>query len=62
MYAIIIIAIIIVLCDFSASYNTIKIIISNTLKIKILNSVIFITYKLRDALFIRNKAVSLLNI
>ena len=47
------IAIIAVPRDFNASCNT--------LKTEILNSVTLITYKLRDVLFARNKAVSLLN-
>ena len=49
-------------CNFNTSYNTLKITIlntlkNNTLKTEILNSVIFVTYKSRDALFTRNKAV-----
>ena len=61
MYAITTIAIITVLCDFNASYNTLRITTFNTLKTEILNYITIITYKSRDALFIRNKAVSLLN-
>ena len=60
------ITIIAVLYDFNAFYNTLRITTLNTLKndtlkTKILNSVTLITYKLRDTLFIRNKAISLLN-
>ena len=48
--------------DFNASCDTLKIAILDTLKTEIFDSVTLITYKLRDVLFIRNKAVSLLNI
>ena len=51
-----------VFCDFNTSCNTLKIAILNILKIKILNSITLMTYKLRDILFARNKAISLLNI
>ena len=51
-----------VLYNFNAFYNTLRIIIFNTLKTKILDSATLITYKLKDALFARNKAISLLNI
>jgi len=66
MFVIIIITIITVPCDFNAFYNTLRIAILNTfkndtLKTEILNSVTLITYKLRDALFVRNKAIGLLN-
>ena len=61
MYIITIIAIIIVFYNFNAFHNTLKIAILNTFKTKILNSITLMTYKLRNALFIRNKAVSLLN-
>ena len=62
MYIIITIATIMVLCDFNTFCNTFRIAILNTLKTEILNSTTLITYKLRDTLFIRNMAVSLLNI
>jgi len=66
MFVIITIIIIIVPRDFNTSYNTLRIVIlntfkNNTLKTKILNSATLVTHKLRDALFIRNKAISLLN-
>jgi len=66
MFVIIIIIIIVVPCDFNAFRDTLKIAIfntfkNNTFKTKILNSVTLVTYKSRDALFIRNKAISLLN-
>ena len=60
--------------DFNASHDTLRIAIFNTLRIAILNtlknntlkteildSATLMTYKSRDALFVRNKAVSLLN-
>ena len=67
IYAITIIIIIAVLCNFNASHNTLKIatldtLKNNTLKTEILDSATLVTYKLRDALFIRNKAVNLPNI
>ena len=55
------IIIITVLYNFNASYNTLRIAILNTFKTKILNSATLVTYKLRDALFIKNKAINLLN-
>ena len=55
------IIIITVLYNFNASYNTLRIAILNTFKTKILNSTTLMTYKSRDTLFIRNKAVSLPN-
>ena len=61
MYIITIITIIAVFCNFNAFYNTFKIAILNTLKTEILDSVTLMTYKLRDILFARNKAISLLN-
>ena len=61
MYAIIIITIIAVPYNFNTFCNTLKITIFDTLKTKILNSVTLVTYKLRDILFVKNKAVSLLN-
>ena len=66
MFAITTITIITVPCDFNAFCDTLKIAILNTfkndtLKTEILNSVTLVTYKLRDALFIRNKAINLLN-
>ena len=62
IYAITIIIIIAVLCNFNASHNTLKIATLDTLKTEILDSATLVTYKLRDALFIRNKAVNLPNI
>ena len=58
MYAIIIITIITVPYNFNAFYNTLKIAIldtlkNNTLKTKILNSITVMTYKSRDALFVK---------
>ena len=55
-----------VLCDFNTSCDTLRITIfntfkNNTLKTKIFDFITLVTYKLRDALFIRNKAVGLLN-
>ena len=52
--------------NFNTSYNTLRIAIlntfkNNTLKTKIFNFITLITYKLRDTLFTKNKAVSLLN-
>jgi hypothetical protein len=66
IYTILLIAIIAVPRDFNASYNTLKIATPNTLKndtlkTKIFNSVTLMTYKLRDTLFARNKAINLLN-
>ena len=60
------IAIIAVPYNFNASRNTLRITIldtfkNNTLKTKILNSATLVTYKSRDTLFAKNKAVSLLN-
>ena len=65
-YIITTIAIIAVFRDFNTSYNTFRIatlytLKNNTLKTKILNSVTLVTYKLKDTLFIKNKAVSLPN-
>ena len=51
-----------VFCNFNTFYNTLRIIILNILKTEIFDSVTLITYKLRDILFTKNKAVSLLNI
>ena len=61
MYAIITITIIVISCDFNASYNTLKIAILNTLKTEIFNSATLVTHKSRDTLFVKNKAISLLN-
>ena len=61
IYIIIIIAIIAVFCNFNTSRDTLRIAILNTLKTEILDSATLITYKLKDTLFIRNKAISLLN-
>ena len=66
MYVIIIIIIIAVFCDFNTSYNTLRIATLNTLKnntfkTKILNSATLVTYKSRDALFAKNKAIGLPN-
>ena len=61
MYIITIIIIIVVFCDFNTSRNTLKIAILDTLKTEILDSATLITHKLKDALFIKNKAISLLN-
>ena len=61
MYVIIIIAIIAVFYNFNTSCNTLRIAILDTLKTEILNSVTFVTYKLRDVLFTRNKAIGLPN-
>ena len=61
MYVIIIIIIITVPHNFNASYNTLRIVSLNTLKTKILNSATLVTYKLRDTLFAKNKAISLPN-
>ena len=60
------IIIIAVPCDFNTSRDTLRIAIldifkNNTLKTKILNSATLVTHKLRDALFARNKAISLPN-
>ena len=60
------ITIIIVLYDFNVSCNTFRITIlntlkNNTLKTKIFNFATFVTYKLRDILFIKNLIISLLN-
>ena len=55
------IAIIAVSRDFNASRDTLRIAILNTLKTEILNSVTLMTYKSKDTLFIKNKAVGLLN-
>ena len=60
------ITIIAVLRDFNASRNTLRIAIlntfkNNTLKTEILDFITLVTYKLRDALFTRNKAVGLPN-
>ena len=61
IYAITIIVIIAVLCNFNTFYNTLRITTLNTLKTEILDSVTLVTYKSRDVLFVRNKAISLLN-
>ena len=66
IYTIITIAIIAVPYNFNIFCNTLKIatlntLKNNTLKIKILNFATLVTYKLRNTLFIKNKAVSLLN-
>jgi hypothetical protein len=66
MYIIITIAIIVVPCDFNTFCNTLRIttfdtLKNDTLKTKILDFVTLGTYKLRDILFARNKAISLLN-
>ena len=61
IYAIIIIAIIAVSCDFNASCDIFKIATLDTLKTEIFDSATLVTYKSRDALFVRNKAVGLLN-
>ena len=61
IYTIITIAIIAVPHNFNTFYNTLKITIFNTLKTEIFDSVTLITYKSRDILFARNKAISLLN-
>ena len=61
MYAIITIVIIALLRDFNTSYNTLRIAILDTLKTEIFNSVTLITYKLRDILFVKNKAINLPN-
>ena len=47
--------------NFNTFCNTLRIITLNTLETKIFNFTTLITYKLRDTLFIRNKAISLLN-
>ena len=70
-YAITTIAIIAVPCDFNASRDTLRIatldtlkndtLKNNTLKTEILDSATLVTHKSRDALFIRNKTISLLN-
>ena len=61
IYTIITITIITVPYNFNTFCNTLKIAILNALKTKIFNSITLITYKLKDALFVRNKAISLLN-
>ena len=61
MYAITIIVIITVLYDFNTFYDTLRIATLNILKTEIFNFVTLITHKSRDILFIRNKAISLLN-
>ena len=61
MYAITIIVIIVVSCDFNASCDILRIAILDTLKTKILNSITLVTHKSKDALFARNKAIGLLN-
>ena len=66
IYAIIIITIIAVLCNFNASRDTLRIATldtfkNNTLKTEILNSATLVIYKSRDVLFTRNKAIGLLN-
>jgi len=66
IFAIIMIIIIAVPCDFNAFCDTLRIATFNTfkndtLKTEILDSVTLVTYKSRDALFVRNKAISLLN-
>ena len=47
--------------DFNTSRNTLRIATLNTLKTEILDSATLVTYKSRDALFAKNKAVSLPN-
>ena len=66
IYVIITITIIAVPRNFNTSCNTFRIatldtLKNNTLKTEILNSITLVTYKLKDTLFIKNKAVSLLN-
>ena len=61
MYIITTILIIIVPYNFNISHNTLKIVTLNTLKTKILNSITLVTHKSRDTLFIKNKAINLLN-
>ena len=51
-----------VFCNFNTSCNIFRITTLNTLKTEIFNSITLITYKLRDVLFTRNKAISLPNI
>ena len=61
IYAITTITIIAELRDFNTSRDTLRIATLDTLKTEILDSVTLVTHKSRDALFAKNKAVSLLN-
>ena len=61
MYAITTITIITIPCNFNTSRDTLRIATLNTLKTEILDSATLVTYKSRDALFAKNKAVSLPN-